>query len=183
MKIELGRAMLAKAPWVGPSLFPGWPHRPDLSTPQAGFGLEVILFSFQKNIIIPRLYLNVDDGKLSFEEFKNCCADGILNSEDLWKLFNDIDRHHSGNLETEKLCDYFTEHLGEYRHVLSALEQLNTAVLSAMDKTKLVYESSSKMEQFVTRFLLRETMNQIQSLQVSLECAADTIEEQSGRER
>ncbi|XP_015680364.1 N-terminal EF-hand calcium-binding protein 3, partial [Protobothrops mucrosquamatus] len=45
------------------------------------------------------------------------------------------------------------------------------------------YESSSKMEQFVTRFLLRETMNQIQSLQVSLECAADTIEEQSGRER
>ncbi|XP_058034344.1 N-terminal EF-hand calcium-binding protein 3 isoform X1 [Ahaetulla prasina] len=124
-----------------------------------------------------------DDGKLSFEEFKKCCADGILNSEELWKLFNDIDRHHSGNLETEKLCDYFTEHLGEYRHVLSALEQLNIAVLSAMDKTKLAYESSSKMEQFVTRFLLRETMNQIQSLQVSLECAADTIEEQSGRER
>lgn len=39
------------------------------------------------------------------------------------------------------------------------------------------------MEQFVTRFLLRETMNQLQSLQVSLECAADTIEEQAGRER
>uniref|UniRef100_A0A8C5SG59 Uncharacterized protein n=1 Tax=Laticauda laticaudata TaxID=8630 RepID=A0A8C5SG59_LATLA len=57
---------------------------------------EFNLFSFQKNIIIPCLYLNVDDGKLSFEEFKNCCADGILNSEDLWKLFNDIDRHHSG---------------------------------------------------------------------------------------
>lgn len=35
-------------------------------------------------------------------------------------------------------ADYFSEHLGEYRHVLSALEQLNTAVLSAMDKTKLV---------------------------------------------
>ncbi|KAF7238948.1 N-terminal EF-hand calcium-binding protein 3 [Varanus komodoensis] len=46
-----------------------------------------------------------------------------------------------------------------------------------------VYESSSKMEQFVTRFLLRETMNQLQSLQVSLECAADTIDEQTGRER
>ncbi|KAM6454154.1 N-terminal EF-hand calcium-binding protein 3 [Liasis olivaceus] len=124
-----------------------------------------------------------DDGKLSFEEFKNCCADGILSSEELWELFNDIDRRNSGNLETEKLCEYFSEHLGEYKHVLSALEQLNTAVLSAMDKTKLVYESSSKMEQFVTRFLLRETMNQLQSLQVSLECAADTIEEQAGRER
>ncbi|XP_044303507.1 N-terminal EF-hand calcium-binding protein 3 [Varanus komodoensis] len=124
-----------------------------------------------------------DDGKLSFEEFKNCCADGILSSEELWELFSGIDRSHSGNLETEKFCDYFSEHLGEYRHVLSALEQLNTAVLTAMDKTKLVYESSSKMEQFVTRFLLRETMNQLQSLQVSLECAADTIDEQTGRER
>ncbi|KAJ7331901.1 hypothetical protein JRQ81_014081 [Phrynocephalus forsythii] len=124
-----------------------------------------------------------DDGKLSFEEFKNCCADGILSSEELWELFSRIDKRHSGNLETEKFCDYFSEHLGEYRHVLSALEQLNTAVLSAMDKTKLVYESSSKMEQFVTRFLLRETMNQLQSLQVSLECAADTIEEQAGQEK
>uniref|UniRef100_A0A803T044 N-terminal EF-hand calcium binding protein 3 n=1 Tax=Anolis carolinensis TaxID=28377 RepID=A0A803T044_ANOCA len=124
-----------------------------------------------------------DDGKLSFEEFKNCCADGILSSEELWELFNSIDRRHSGNLETEKFCDYFSEHLGEYKHVLTALEQLNTAVLSAMDKTKLVYESSSKMEQFVTRFLLRETMNQLQSLQVSLEWASDTIEEQAGRER
>ncbi|XP_053106033.1 N-terminal EF-hand calcium-binding protein 3 [Hemicordylus capensis] len=124
-----------------------------------------------------------DDGKLSFEEFKNCCADGILSSEELWELFHGIDRHHSDNLETEKLCDYFSEHLGEYKNVLSALEQLNIAVLSAMDKTKMVYESSSKMEQFVTRFLLRETMNQLQSLQVSLECAADTIEEQAGRER
>ncbi|KAM7150757.1 N-terminal EF-hand calcium-binding protein 3 [Macrochelys suwanniensis] len=124
-----------------------------------------------------------DDGKLSFEEFKNYFADGILSSEELWELFSGIDRHHSDNLETEKLCDYFSEHLGEYRHVLSALEALNTAVLAAMDKTKLEYESSSKMEQFVTRFLLRETRTQLQTLQASLECASDTIEEQAGWER
>uniref|UniRef100_A0A674K0T4 N-terminal EF-hand calcium binding protein 3 n=1 Tax=Terrapene triunguis TaxID=2587831 RepID=A0A674K0T4_9SAUR len=123
------------------------------------------------------------DGKLSFEEFKNYFADGILSSEELWELFSGIDRHHSDNLETEKLCDYFSEHLGEYRHVLSALEALNTAVLAAMDKTKLEYESSSKMEQFVTRFLLRETRTQLQTLQASLECASDTIEEQAGLER
>ncbi|KAL8179328.1 UNVERIFIED_CONTAM: hypothetical protein K2H54_063556 [Gekko kuhli] len=36
-----------------------------------------------------------DDGKLSFEEFKNCCADGILSSEELWELFSGIDRRHS----------------------------------------------------------------------------------------
>lgn len=34
--------------------------------------------------------------------------------------------------------DYFSAYLGEYRNVLSALEALNTAVLAAMDKTKLV---------------------------------------------
>ncbi|XP_025058230.1 N-terminal EF-hand calcium-binding protein 3 [Alligator sinensis] len=124
-----------------------------------------------------------DDGKLSFEEFKNYFADGILSSEELWELFSGIDRRHSDNLETEKLCDYFSTYLGEYRNVLSALETLNTAVLTAMDKTKLEYERSSKMEQFVSRFLLRETMNQLQSLQTSLECASDTIEEQAGRER
>ncbi|KYO44616.1 hypothetical protein Y1Q_0004696 [Alligator mississippiensis] len=36
-----------------------------------------------------------DDGKLSFEEFKNYFADGILSSEELWELFSGIDRHHS----------------------------------------------------------------------------------------
>lgn len=39
------------------------------------------------------------------------------------------------------------------------------------------------MEQFLTRFLLRETMHQLQSLQGSLECAVDTMEEQAGGER
>ncbi|NWV05438.1 NECA3 protein, partial [Ptilonorhynchus violaceus] len=124
-----------------------------------------------------------DDGKLSFEEFKNYFADGILSSEELWELFSGIDRRHSDNVDTEKLCEYFSAYLGEYRNVLSALESLNAAVLAAMDKTKLRYETSSKMEQFLTRFLLRETMHQLQSLQASLECAVDTVEEQAGRER
>uniref|UniRef100_A0A8D0KUG5 N-terminal EF-hand calcium binding protein 3 n=1 Tax=Strix occidentalis caurina TaxID=311401 RepID=A0A8D0KUG5_STROC len=125
-----------------------------------------------------------DDGKLSFEEFKNYFADGILSSEELWELF--ILRWHRGGETKEniKLLDYyFSAYLGEYRNVLSALEALNSAVLAAMDKTKLRYETSSKMEQFLTRFLLRETMHQLQSLQASLECAVDTVEEQAGRER
>uniref|UniRef100_H0YZZ2 N-terminal EF-hand calcium binding protein 3 n=1 Tax=Taeniopygia guttata TaxID=59729 RepID=H0YZZ2_TAEGU len=77
-----------------------------------------------------------NDGKLSFEEFKNYFADGILSSEELWELFSGIDRRHSDNVDTEKLCDYFSAYLGEYRNVLSALETLNAAVLAAMDKTK-----------------------------------------------
>ncbi|KFV61854.1 N-terminal EF-hand calcium-binding protein 3, partial [Dryobates pubescens] len=88
-----------------------------------------------------------DDGKLSFEEFKNYFADGILSSEELWELFSGIDRRHSDNVDTEKLCDYFSAYLGEYRNVLSALETLNSAVLAAMDKTKLWGERNERKAQ------------------------------------
>ncbi|XP_056667739.1 N-terminal EF-hand calcium-binding protein 3 isoform X5 [Monodelphis domestica] len=124
-----------------------------------------------------------DDGKLSFEEFQNYFADGILSSGELRELFSSIDRHYSDNLETEKLCDYFSEHLGAYRPVLAALEALNSAVLAAMDATKLEYDHASKVDQFVMRFLLRETVDQLQALQGSLEGASDTLEGQVGGPR
>ncbi|KAG7227049.1 hypothetical protein INR49_022396 [Caranx melampygus] len=74
---------------------------------------------------------------------------------------------------------YFTPHLGEYVNVLSALEKLNVAILKAMDKTKeWEYQGSSVLGQFVTRFLLRETSTQLQSLQSSLDCAMDAVHDQ-----
>lgn len=39
------------------------------------------------------------------------------------------------------------------------------------------------MDQFVTRFLLRETANQLQALQNSLEGASDTLEAQARGQR
>ncbi|KAI1890428.1 hypothetical protein AGOR_G00153610 [Albula goreensis] len=120
-----------------------------------------------------------DDGKLSFEEFKTYFADGILTTEELKELFYNIDRHNSSNLDTDKLSEYFSQHLGEYLNVLSALEKLNIAILKAMDKTKEEYQNSSVLGQFVTRFILRETSSQLQSLQASLECAVEAVEEQS----
>ncbi|XP_043739792.1 N-terminal EF-hand calcium-binding protein 3 isoform X1 [Cervus elaphus] len=120
-----------------------------------------------------------DDGKLSFEEFQNYFADGVLSPGELRELFSGVDGHRADNLETEKLCDYFSEHLGVYRPVLAALESLNCAVLTAMDTTKLEYERASKVDQFVTRFLLRETVSQLQALQSSLEGASDTLEAQA----
>ncbi|XP_049635267.1 N-terminal EF-hand calcium-binding protein 3 isoform X1 [Suncus etruscus] len=120
-----------------------------------------------------------DDGKLSFEEFQNYFADGVLSPRELQELFSGIDGQPTDNLETEKLCDYFSEHLGLYRPVLAALESLNCAVLTAMDATKLEYERASKVDQFVTRFLLRETVSQLQALQNSLEGAAETLEAQA----
>ncbi|XP_029907841.1 N-terminal EF-hand calcium-binding protein 1 [Myripristis murdjan] len=120
-----------------------------------------------------------DDGKLSFEEFNAYFADGILTTEELQELFYSIDGRQNNNLDTDKLSDYFSQHLGEYLNVLSALESLNVAILKAMDKTKEEYQGSSVLGQFVTRFMLRETSSQLQSLQRSLQCAMDAVEEQS----
>ncbi|NWV45057.1 NECA3 protein, partial [Daphoenositta chrysoptera] len=118
-----------------------------------------------------------DDGKLSFEEFKNYFADGILSSEELWELFSGIDRRHSDNVDTEKLCEVYVCACG------SAAPAQSQRGLTGPLPFAQRYETSSKMEQFLTRFLLRETLHQLQSLQASLECAVDTVEEQAGRER
>ncbi|NXG51696.1 NECA1 protein, partial [Psilopogon haemacephalus] len=125
---------------------------------------------------------NTDDGKLSFEEFKNYFSDGILNSEELWELFSGIDRRHSDFPDARMLL----AHLGTVLiHVGAAAPPMHSqrglTELSALARQR--YESSSKLEQFLTRFLLRETLQQLQSLQGSLECAVDTVEEQAGRER
>ncbi|KAM4032146.1 N-terminal EF-hand calcium-binding protein 3 isoform 1-T1 [Anomaloglossus baeobatrachus] len=124
-----------------------------------------------------------DDGKLSFEEFQSYFSDGVLNQEDLKKMFIRIDSQQTNNMDTELLCDYFSEYLGEYKNVLAALQNLNVTILTAMDKTKMDYEKASQMEQFVTRFLLRETMTQLHSLQSSLECALEAVETQTRQDR
>ncbi|NXA41533.1 NECA3 protein, partial [Eudromia elegans] len=129
------------------------------------------------------IFHDVNDGKLSFEEFKNYFSDGVLSSEELWELFSGIDRRHADNVDTEKLC-------GKWAAAPALLHAAQRGALLAWPVTPLRflpspqrYETSSKMEQFLTRFLLRETVSQLQSLQTSLECAVDIMEEQAGRER
>ncbi|KAF0024846.1 hypothetical protein F2P81_023648 [Scophthalmus maximus] len=124
-----------------------------------------------------------DDGKLSFDEFKSYFSDGVLTAEELKELFHTIDTHNTDNVDTDELCEYFSQHLSEYENVLGALEDLNKSILTAMDKTKKDYQESTHLEQFVTRFLLKETTNQLHSLQSSLECAMETTAEQTRQEK
>uniref|UniRef100_A0A8D3DBG1 N-terminal EF-hand calcium-binding protein 1-like n=1 Tax=Scophthalmus maximus TaxID=52904 RepID=A0A8D3DBG1_SCOMX len=119
-----------------------------------------------------------NDGKLSLEEFQSYFTDGILTDEQMQELYFSIDRQKTDNLDIDKLSEYFSPHLGEYVNVLSALEKLNVAILKAMDKTKEEYQGSSVLGQFVTRFLLRETTTQLQSLQSSLDCAMEAVHDQ-----
>lgn len=46
-----------------------------------------------------------------------------------------------------------------------------------------VYEGGSSVDQFVTRFLLKETASQIRALLGSVESAVDAIEEQTSQIR
>ncbi|KAM9062268.1 N-terminal EF-hand calcium-binding protein 2 [Sarcophilus harrisii] len=124
-----------------------------------------------------------DDGKLSLEEFQLFFSDGVLNEEELEKLFHTIDSDNTNHVDTKELCDYFVEHMGDYEDVLASLETLNHSVLKAMGYTKKVYEGGSNVDQFVTRFLLKETANQIQSLLSSVESAVEAIEEQTSQIR
>ncbi|XP_039359480.1 N-terminal EF-hand calcium-binding protein 2 isoform X6 [Mauremys reevesii] len=86
-------------------------------------------------------------------------------------------------LLTQTTPDYFADHMGDYEDVLASLETLNLSILKAMDYTKRVYERGTNVDQFVTRFLLKETANQIQSLLSSVESAVDAIDEQTNQIR
>uniref|UniRef100_A0A3B4AZG9 Uncharacterized protein n=1 Tax=Periophthalmus magnuspinnatus TaxID=409849 RepID=A0A3B4AZG9_9GOBI len=107
---------------------------------------EVCIYSAEKGMALQLWTLlgglkrleQFDDGKLSFDEFNAYFADGILTTEELQELFYSIDGRQNNNLDTDKLSDYFSQHLGEYLNVLSSLESLNIAILKAMDKTKEV---------------------------------------------
>ncbi|XP_077582949.1 N-terminal EF-hand calcium-binding protein 1-like [Stigmatopora nigra] len=120
-----------------------------------------------------------DDGKLSFKEFNAYFADGVLTTPQLRELFYSIDGRQNDNLDTDKLSDYFSQHLGEFVNVLSAVEKLNEVILKTMYKTKEEYGDSSLVGQFVTRFLLREMSAQLLSLLSSVECAVEALDQQS----
>ncbi|XP_004690213.1 PREDICTED: N-terminal EF-hand calcium-binding protein 2, partial [Condylura cristata] len=120
-----------------------------------------------------------DDGRLSLEEFQLFFADGVLDEKELEDLFHTIDSDNTNHVDTKELCDYFVDHMGDYEDVLASLETLNHSVLKAMGYTKKVYEGGTSVDQFVTRFLLKETATQIQSLLSSVESAVEAIEEQT----
>ncbi|KAM6222421.1 N-terminal EF-hand calcium-binding protein 2 isoform 2-T2 [Rhynchocyon petersi] len=180
-----GRALGGLLRWVGARMgeprAPLVPDAPAAADPRPGpaaarGGTAVILDIFR------RADKN-DDGKLSLEEFQLFFADGVLNEKELEDLFHTIDSDNTNHVDTKELCDYFVDHMGDYEDVLASLETLNHSVLKAMGYTKKVYEGGSNVDQFVTRFLLKETANQIQSLLSSVESAVEAIEEQTSQIR
>ncbi|KAM6176582.1 N-terminal EF-hand calcium-binding protein 2 isoform 1-T1 [Erethizon dorsatum] len=182
-----GRALGGLLRWVGARMGePRPPPAPDAAAAPAadpGPGLAAPRGGTAVILDIFRRADKNDDGKLSLEEFQLFFADGVLNEKELEDLFHTIDSDNTNHVDTKELCDYFVDHMGDYEDVLASLETLNHSVLKAMGYTKKVYEGGSNVDQFVTRFLLKETANQIQSLLSSVESAVEAIEEQTNQIR
>ncbi|CAH1780104.1 unnamed protein product, partial [Owenia fusiformis] len=120
-----------------------------------------------------------DDSALSWDEFKSFFADGVMTTSELENLFNDIDTHNTNNIDTGELCTYFTQHLGQFGPIFSAIEKMNGHVSQALMETSKEYDSSDKTQQFITRFLLREVMNQFAALQRPIDTASDALDQKA----
>lgn len=124
-----------------------------------------------------------DDGKISWEEFVAFFADGVMGKEELRGLFEKIDTHNTNFIDPRELCDYFSQHLGQFKELYALLEDLNNKVSSLLVGTSKTYQQSSRTDQFVTRFLMGELMNQICALQHPLDSATEALDQQAKDER
>ncbi|XP_073233528.1 N-terminal EF-hand calcium-binding protein 1-like isoform X2 [Porites lutea] len=124
-----------------------------------------------------------DDGALSLEEFKAFFSDGILSSEDLEKLFHDIDTHKTNNLDTSELCDYFMKEMGPFSEIFANLESMNRAVSNALVESAKEYPGKSFIGKFTTRFLLNEIQGQMSCLEHHINAAVDKIDEDETKQR
>uniref|UniRef100_K1R0F1 N-terminal EF-hand calcium-binding protein 1 n=1 Tax=Magallana gigas TaxID=29159 RepID=K1R0F1_MAGGI len=98
-----------------------------------------------------------DDGAISWEEFVQFFADGVMGKEEMEKLFNDIDTHNTNNIDTGELCEYFSNHLGEMKEIYSLLDDLNNKVTNVLQSTAQSYPQKNRTDKFITRFLMRDT--------------------------
>lgn len=120
-----------------------------------------------------------DDGAISWEEFVQFFADGVMGKEEMEKLFNDIDTHNTNNIDTGELCEYFSNHLGEMKEIYSLLNDLNNKVTNVLQSTAQSYPQKNRTDKFITRFLMRECINQLTAVQRPLESASDHMDEEA----
>lgn len=124
-----------------------------------------------------------DDGAISWEEFVAFFSDGVMGKEELESLFKEIDTHNTNNIDTGELHDYFSKHLGQFQELYCLVEEFNTKLTNVLVSTSQTYPTSGRMNQFITRFLIREMWNQMTALQQPLESASESLDEQAKQER
>ncbi|XP_022108117.1 N-terminal EF-hand calcium-binding protein 1-like isoform X2 [Acanthaster planci] len=124
-----------------------------------------------------------DDNCLSWDEFRSFFTDGVLTSSELDTLFHEIDTHNTTNIDTGELCTYFSKHLGPYREIFAALEDINSSVSTALQTTATEYPEKNFQDQFCVRFLLKEVQTQLAALLGTIGAASDHLEEEAVKNR
>ncbi|XP_064641416.1 N-terminal EF-hand calcium-binding protein 1-like isoform X2 [Lineus longissimus] len=117
-----------------------------------------------------------DDNCLSWKEFWEFFSDGVMTSDELKALFQEIDTHNTDNIDTGELCAYFSKHMTSFKDIFVSIEGMNKSLNNALQKTAQDYDTMSKTSQFVTRFLMREIASQLTALQQPMETASENVD-------
>uniref|UniRef100_A0A8C7DDS4 N-terminal EF-hand calcium binding protein 2 n=1 Tax=Oncorhynchus kisutch TaxID=8019 RepID=A0A8C7DDS4_ONCKI len=90
-------------------------------------------------------------------------------------IFRRADKDDDGKLSLDEFQAFFSDGTLNEEELENLFHSIDSDNTRAMDFTKKVYERGTNVEQFVTRFLLKESANQIQSLLNSVESAVDCM--------
>lgn len=117
------------------------------------------------------------DGVLAKEEFLNFFWDAILTEDELCELFEEINVHRTGFIDAGELSSFVWQHMGNFPALLASLEDLSVAVTRGLQKMEKAYDASTVQDQFVSRFLARETAFQLSKLSAMLEAFQKRLQE------
>ncbi|KAK8787674.1 N-terminal EF-hand calcium-binding protein 1-like [Amblyomma americanum] len=118
------------------------------------------------------------DGVLAKEEFLNFFWDAVLTEDELCELFEEINVHKTGFIDAGELSSFVWRHMGNFPTLLASLEDLSVAVTKGLQQMEKFYDSSSIQDQFVSRFLVRETAFQLSKLTAAMEASQKRLQEE-----
>ncbi|XP_037284365.2 N-terminal EF-hand calcium-binding protein 1 isoform X1 [Rhipicephalus microplus] len=118
------------------------------------------------------------DGVLAKEEFLNFFWDAVLTEDELCELFEEVNIHRTGFIDAGELSAFVWKHMGNFPGLLAALEDLSVAVTKGLQQMEKTYDVNSIQEQFVARFLVRETVFQLSKLTAALDASQKRLQEE-----
>jgi len=122
----------------------------------------------------------LDETKISMEEFKDYFGDHFLSTDDMNKLFSEIDLDHNGTIEIDELFSYFRKDpFNRYLPLFQSLETCHSAISSILLETSKIYDQCNYFDKFKIRIFLKEFIGQLSSLTQPISIALKKIEKQT----